>query len=102
MRKVPPNRLYGLRVKATLTNPAVWYQANQRTGWDLIWMAVVVAIAAVTLPLTGVTDDTQALLVTGILLALTIRMAFRGWRYANRLLRLAESERSERDGKRAN
>jgi hypothetical protein len=32
---VPPNRLSGLRVRATFADPAVWYAANAATGRDL-------------------------------------------------------------------
>jgi len=102
LQKVPPNRLYGLRVKATFRDPAVWYEANRRTGWDLIWMGMAIAAVALALPIAGFTEDAQALWTTGILLVLSLRMAIGGWRYANRLLRLAESEQSKRHGERAN
>ena len=37
-RQVRPNRLYGLRTRATLADPEVWYEANMRSGRDaMIW-----------------------------------------------------------------
>lgn len=48
-RKVPPNIWYGFRVQATLENEAVWYPANEYTGWWLLGiglMTVVVAVVA--------------------------------------------------------
>ncbi len=32
LRKVPPNRLYGFRVPATLKDEQVWYEANAHSG----------------------------------------------------------------------
>jgi uncharacterized membrane protein len=47
--KVPPNPLYGFRVRATLENPAIWYPANKFAAKCLIWTGVVVAGAALIL-----------------------------------------------------
>ena len=33
LRKVPPNLVYGLRIKKTLADPTLWYSANRITGW---------------------------------------------------------------------
>src|SRR5947207_2664988 len=32
LRKVPPNVVYGYRTRATLTNDALWYEANAHFG----------------------------------------------------------------------
>ena len=45
-RKVRPNQLYGLRVPATLENEAVWYEANARSGRDLLWLGIGVIVAS--------------------------------------------------------
>ena len=46
-RRVPPNRWYGIRVPATLSNPAIWYEANavggdglQRVGLVLFTVSI--------------------------------------------------------------
>jgi SdpI/YfhL protein family len=33
MGVVPPNRLYGFRTAATLSNDALWYRVNRFAGW---------------------------------------------------------------------
>jgi uncharacterized membrane protein len=33
-RRIPPNRLYGVRVPRTLRDEDVWYEVNQRAGRD--------------------------------------------------------------------
>lgn len=45
-RKVPPNQLYGLRVPATLESEAVWYEANARSGRDLLWLGIGIIVAS--------------------------------------------------------
>jgi len=35
LRLVPPNRLYGVRTRATLADEARWYEVNARSGRDL-------------------------------------------------------------------
>lgn len=47
---VPPNRWYGLRLRATLAEPVIWYAANARFGRLLtIVGAATIAAAAVAL-----------------------------------------------------
>ncbi len=36
LRKVPPNGLYGFRTPKTMSDPRVWYDANQRAGINMI------------------------------------------------------------------
>ncbi|HEX4943448.1 MAG TPA: SdpI family protein [Usitatibacteraceae bacterium] len=33
---VPPNRIYGFRTRQTLSNEALWYQANFFAGWAFL------------------------------------------------------------------
>ena len=53
MRMVPPNSLYGFRTPKTLGDERIWYEANQKSGinliaagvltllvWGLLWMRV--------------------------------------------------------------
>jgi uncharacterized membrane protein len=41
MRRVPPNRFYGVRTRATLADEATWYDVNARSGQDLLVAGVV-------------------------------------------------------------
>ena len=47
--RVPPNSLYGFRVRRTLEDPAVWYPANRYAAWHLLAAGIAVAIAATVL-----------------------------------------------------
>jgi hypothetical protein len=46
-RKVPPNPLYGFRVRRTLEDPEIWYPANAYTGWCMLRLGAAIMIAAV-------------------------------------------------------
>ena len=50
-RRVRPNRLYGLRTRATLGNEAVWYEANARLGRGQVVLGTGVLLLAWGLPL---------------------------------------------------
>lgn len=41
LRKVPPNVVYGVRTRKTLSDPRIWYEANYRGGMALIVAGVV-------------------------------------------------------------
>ena len=47
---MPPNRWYGVRLRATLSNPAVWYEANAVCGDDLVRLGLVLLVIALGLP----------------------------------------------------
>jgi uncharacterized membrane protein len=49
--KVPPNGLYGFRVRKTLENPKTWYAVNRIAGIDLCITGAVITIAALLLKL---------------------------------------------------
>ncbi len=60
--KVPPNGLYGFRVKATLENPRIWYAANKFAAKRLLVAGAVFVVAAVILYfIPGVGVDTYSL-----------------------------------------
>ena len=85
LRRVRPNPLYGLRVPATLGDERVWYEANARSGRDLLILGIVTVAAAVLLPLTGISETAYAITLTAILLVGAVGACIVGWRYANRL-----------------
>lgn len=45
--KIPPNGLYGFRVKKTMENPEIWYKANTYSGKLLLGVGLVISLAAV-------------------------------------------------------
>lgn len=49
LRRVPPNRIYGIKCRATYADVWVWYEANEAGGRDLLKWAIA-QIAAVILP----------------------------------------------------
>ena len=60
--KVPPNGLYGFRVKATLENPRIWYAANKFAAKRLLVAgAVFVAAALILYFIPGIGVDTYIL-----------------------------------------
>jgi uncharacterized membrane protein len=87
-RKVAPNVLYGFRVRRTLEDPAVWYDANEYAGRRLFWYGVGVALAAVALYLVPGLDPVAyavaCLVITLIGLAVSLALSFR---HLNRLTR---------------
>jgi hypothetical protein len=84
-RRIPPNRLYGLRVRTTLSDPAVWYEANARSGRDLLALGVMLILLALALPWLAVDVEHYALLWSAAALIGTLALAWIGWRRANRL-----------------
>ena len=46
-RKIPPNHLYGFRVKRTLENREVWFEANAFAGQRLAWVGLATVAAAI-------------------------------------------------------
>ncbi len=45
-RKIGPNPVYGFRVRKTLENPQVWYEANSYAGKWFLAVAVVFILAS--------------------------------------------------------
>jgi hypothetical protein len=96
-RRVAPNRIYGLKMKATFADEWVWYEANAASGRDFLKWGYA-QLAAVLLPLaflrpaswTAMDLDRAgvvylainlAVMLTGLLVASVV-----GWVRANRLL----------------
>jgi hypothetical protein len=51
-KAVPPNGVYGFRVAATQSSPAIWYPANAFMGWTLLVAGVISAVLLAVLPAT--------------------------------------------------
>jgi uncharacterized membrane protein len=48
--RIPPNRLYGYRTSATLSDRSLWYRVNRATGIDLVAGGLVLIAAGYLLP----------------------------------------------------
>ena len=85
-RRVPPNRWYGVRIRATFADAHVWYEANAQAGRELALLGVVVLALA----LGGdewLTPVAHAALCGAVLSAGTVVVLARSVRLANRLWR---------------
>lgn len=84
-RKIPPNPIYGLRTSATCDDEWVWYEANAKSGRELMIGGTALIAISIVLQLAKVSDVTanKAFGIASGLLALSL--AFRGVRTANRL-----------------
>jgi hypothetical protein len=59
--KVPPNGLYGFRMRATLEDPIIWYAVNKFAAKRMLWSGVIFVDAALILYfIPGVTVDVYA------------------------------------------
>src|SRR5689334_4885003 len=48
-RKVPPNSLYGFRVRRTLEDPKVWYDVNEFAGHCMLRLGLFTSVSTVVL-----------------------------------------------------
>jgi hypothetical protein len=85
-RRIPPNGIYGLRVPATFADESVWYEANAKSGRDLLCLGVLLAVLAVTLP--GIGIGASAYIGWAVIAGIgAVALGIVGWVRANRLLR---------------
>jgi uncharacterized membrane protein len=87
-RRVRPNALYGLRVPATFADEWVWYEANARSGWDLLRLGLAGLFAALALPVVpGITLSAYSIANGAILGGGAVVLGIFGCVRANRLLK---------------
>ena len=80
--KIPPNPIYGFRVRATLENPAIWYPANRYAAKRLIWTGVVVVAAALILyRIPGLSLDRYALGCLAVFMVTLAAALIQSFRY---------------------
>ena len=85
-RRIPPNRWYGVRIRATFADRDVWYEANARAGRDLAVLGAL--FVALTLVLMDRVSEPQLVLWCGPLFVVATLVAMaRSARLANRLWR---------------
>ena len=85
-RKVAPNAWYGFRVRQTLDDPTVWYEANAYLGRCLLWAGIAILFGSVVLfedP--GLDDPTYATCCAGIALGALGVAVFRSFRFLGRI-----------------
>lgn len=86
--KVPPNPLYGFRVRATLQNPSLWYPVNRFAAKRLLWVGVIMTVAALILyTVPGLTVDSYSLACLGILLVALGTALIQCFRYLSSITR---------------
>jgi hypothetical protein len=88
LRRVPPNRWYGIRFPATIGDQEVWYEVNARSGRDLfcfgaVYLGVLLALPAL---VPGLGFVARILLPVGILCAGAPIVLIRAKLHADRLL----------------
>ena len=87
-RAVAPNHTYGLRTRATLADPAVWYEANERSARDMIRVGAAVVAAALGLAaVPGITEVHHLIACEAVLLGGVVGATVVGTRRATRMLR---------------
>jgi len=71
LHKIPPNGLYGFRLRAMMDNPQLWYSVNAYAGRRLLVTGLGTALGAIILYYTAAQDIEQyALSSLGLFLAL--------------------------------
>jgi UPF0716 family protein affecting phage T7 exclusion len=91
--KIPPNGLYGFRVRATLDNPDIWYAANKFAAKRWLVAGAVFVVAAVVLYLIpGIAVDIYSLSCFGVFVIPCIVGLVQSLRYVKRLARHNRSE----------
>jgi uncharacterized membrane protein len=84
--KIPPNGLYGFRVKKTMENPDIWYKTNTYSGKWLLGVGLVLALAAVSFSfIPGLTLSTYSYAVLVVWVVVFATALFASIRYLNSL-----------------
>ena len=85
-RKVPPNPLYGFRVRRTLEDPNIWYPANAYSGWRMLWLGSAIMIAAIVAYFVPGLDDAWYAYLVGIVAVIgVIAGLVQSFRYLRKL-----------------
>lgn len=84
--KVPPNPLYGFRVRATLENPNIWYAVNRYAARRLIFSGALIAVAAIVLFFApGLSSDAYAWSCLGVTVIALGTTLLQSWRFLQRI-----------------
>lgn len=86
LRKVPPNRYFGVRMPATIADPRVWYEVNAQSGRHMVGLGV--ALLVMDLYLAGIVGPVvQLSCCAGVLLVGVVGISVAAYRRSNGLLR---------------
>ncbi len=86
LRKIPPNGIYGFRVKKTMEHPEIWYPVNAYGGKWLLAVGIGIVLAAVIFAsIPGLTLDVYAYWVLGVLVLLFTLAVFATVRFMKAL-----------------
>ena len=96
LRKVPPNKWYGLRIPAAFSDETVWYEANARMGKDMLRLGVLTITAGIVLHFAPMPLWAEVLVWCGIVEGGVIAVLIRSWRYADQLFK-KQQQASERE-----
>jgi uncharacterized membrane protein len=84
--KIPPNGLYGFRVKKTMENPHIWYKVNTYSGKWLLGVGLVMTLAAVVFSfIPGLTLDGYSYTMLAVWVILFAAMMIASIRYLKSL-----------------
>jgi hypothetical protein len=84
--RIPPNGLYGFRLKKTMENPDIWYPVNRYSGRRLFLASLLLVLAAVGFAqIPGITMDVYSYAVLATWLVLFALAIVSSIRYMNSL-----------------
>jgi uncharacterized membrane protein len=84
---INPNPYYGLRVKQTLEDPALWFPVNRYAGWCLFFAGIFIAAgSAVSFLLPGQSLASFSFCCLGITFVALIWAIVSSFRYLHRLI----------------
>jgi hypothetical protein len=86
LKKIPPNGLYGFRVKKTMENPNIWYPVNAYSGKLLFAASLVQILTSVGLSLIpGISLDIYSYAVLAVWVGIFTVVIVASYRYLNSL-----------------
>jgi uncharacterized membrane protein len=93
LRKVGPNYIYGFRVRATLEDPEVWYEANAYAGKALFYGGLITLLFNVALYFfaEGLGKDSYAMLGGGAVMIMVIAMTVLSFIKLNKIFKEREA-----------
>lgn len=85
LRRVPPNRVYGLRTMSTLKCESLWYEANMRSGFYSVVAGGLIAIVALAVYLSGLPKEVAGAIDILSLLVVVSAMCIKSAHFAKSL-----------------
>jgi hypothetical protein len=92
-RRIPPNRWYGVRIRATFAAEHIWYEANAQAGRDLTALGLLMVVLTLAIA-DKVPSATYVMWCAPLFGFGAMLLALRSVRLANRLWRERGDDRS--------